>query len=147
MRTGDIVEALIGNAQTGWASLTYKGYAATLLQTELTWKARAAPSVKEFLNGKSSVPVRVMEVYENRFSASIKQLDKNPWHNPIEPGQAFTGNVVRVMEYGYFIRIDWYCDALLKLDNCVCSYTLGDEVSVKVKTVDAENQRVAVVEA
>jgi len=115
------------------------------MQTEVTWKAGKV-DISKHLKCQKSIKVRITDIKEKRFSVSLKQVEPNPWSNPPTINQHYSAKVVLVAEYGYFVRIEWYCDALLHINDARSSHIVGDTINLKVSVVDVKRHRVQVVE-
>ena len=145
MKIGDIIEAEVVQIHEGFAQLSLKNYTANLMQTEITWAAGTV-DISEHLKKHQRINVRVTDLRGNALSVSLKQAESNPWEEPPEIGQQYSSQVVRVTEYGYFMRIEWYCDALLHISDARSSHQVGDTIDLKVSKVEPNRHRVQVVE-
>ena len=145
MKIGDIIEAEVVEIHEGFAQLSIENYTANLMQTEITWKAGAV-DISEHLKKQQRISVLVTGLRGNALSVSLKQVESNPWEEPPKIGQQYSSQVVKVTEYGYFMRIEWYCDALLHISDTRSSHKAGDTIDLKVSKVDPNKHRVQVVE-
>jgi ribosomal protein S1 len=72
--------------------------------------------------------------------------EDDPWRDPWEfaVGKEFLSPVVRVMSYGYFVELKPGVWALLRPERVAGRLAAGDEVRVRVESVDAADRKVEV---
>ena len=125
--------------------MEYHGQEVTLQQTELTWNAGIIRP-KNFVKEGEEITVRVIAVNEDKFSPSLKQVKNNPWNNVSKIGSEYNSPVTMVAEYGYFVKIEYYCNALLLLKKSKHNHSVHDMVNVRIIEVDKSRKKVIVVE-
>ncbi|MDH5729598.1 MAG: S1 RNA-binding domain-containing protein [Gammaproteobacteria bacterium] len=145
MEVDDLITVRVKRVEPGYVLVDYLGLEATLQQTELTWKAGAVDPADYVKEGEEIV-VRVVAKEGDRYSPSLKQVEENPWNYPPRLGEAYQSPVVMVTAYGYFINIEYYCNALLLLENAKRKHSLHEIVKVVVIEVDEKQQRVSLSE-
>jgi len=119
-------------------------------RSELSWSHFDHPS--EVVKVGDQVEVVVLDVNKSRrrIGLSLRQASAHPF-DAIEVGQVCTGTVLRVVEYGAFVRIEGGAEGLVHLselsempasraDHLVAP---GEEVRVKVLSFDRERNRMA----
>jgi ribosomal protein S1 len=145
MKIGDIIKAEILDSGEGYVNLSCGEYRGTLMQTEISWDAGLHFTCRELALADSLI-VRVTAVEGKRISVSMKRVSENPWDNPPLIGDKFLVPVVRLTEYGYFVRITWYCNAFLPINDALKSHALGASIVVKIEEVDLDHERIIVKE-
>jgi len=145
MEINDLIKVKVTRVEEGFVLVEYHGQEATLLQTEITWNAGLV-NPKDFVKEDEEITVRVIAVNEEKFSPSLKQVNKNPWNNPPKIGSEYNSPITVVAEYGYFVKIEFYCNAILLLENSKHHHSLSDVVNVRVIEVDISQNNVMVTE-
>ncbi len=141
MEINDLIKVKVTRVEPGFVLVDYHGREATLQQTELTWKAGVV-FPKDFVKEGEEITVRVIAKDGERFSPSLKRVKENPWDSPPEIGKEYKSPVTMVTDYGYFINIEYYCNALLTSQQSKRNHSLGELVKVKVTEVNANQQKV-----
>lgn len=89
-----------------------------------------------------------------RVSISTKELEANPWdtiENDFPAGTKFDGKIVRIADFGIFVNVAEGIDGLVHVSelnlekgtNLKKKFNVGDTLSVIVKSVDAQSQRMS----
>ena len=122
--------------------------------SELSWSRveNAADVVKE----GQSVQVKVMRVdrVARRIGLSLKQMLASPWdtlETRVLPGSTIKGKVTRIMEFGAFVELEPGIEGLVHISEVASQrvrrvrdfLTEGQEVTVKVLSIDKENRRIS----
>ena len=94
---------------------------------------------------------------KERVSISTKALIKSPWETITErfsKGQKIDGKISRVADYGVFINLESGIDGLVHISalenvarnpNLKKKFSVGQEMSVVIKEIDAANRRISLV--
>ncbi|PWQ95192.1 S1 RNA-binding domain-containing protein [Leucothrix arctica] len=145
MEIGGLIRVTVNRVEEGFALVDYKGHEATLQQTEFTWDAGLVePS--DFVKKGDEITVKVIALKNERFSISLKQVIESPWNSSPKINNEYNSPVIMVAEYGYFVKIEQHCNALLQIENSKQKHSLHDRVNVKVIGVDISKEKVLVVE-
>ena len=145
MEINDLIKVIVTKVEPGYVLVNYCGQETTLQQTELTWNAGPVYP-NEFVKEGEEITVRVIAKDGERFSPSLKHVNENPWEKPPEIGKFYQSPVMMVTEYGYYINIEYYCNALLTMEHSQSPHSLGDLVDVKVIEVNVEKHTVSLSE-
>ena len=116
--------------------------------SELSWRRVSKPS--EVLKVGDEVEVKILDVKpkKKRISLSIRQTTEDPLKS-IEVGSVITGPVTRLVDFGAFVAIGEF-EGLVHLSE-LAEYrvstpeeivTPGDQVGVKVLSVDVKRRRI-----
>lgn len=123
--------------------------------SQMTWAGRIRhPS--DVVQSGMMVEVEIMsiDVAKRRISLSMKNLQENPWANITSryaPDQIHTGTVARVTDFGAFVTLEPGVDGLVHISEMAAHRVNhasdvvkeGQEVQVKILSVDTAEQRIA----
>jgi len=122
--------------------------------TELSWTQRVDhPSNVLELGQDVGVKIIGVDTEEKRMSLSIKQLETNPWDvlsDEMPAGTVFTGPIRSITEFGLFVEARPGLEGLVHVSNLswtergdevIGNYKIGDDVEVKVLSVNPEEER------
>jgi ribosomal protein S1 len=94
--------------------------------------------------------VKRVDAKEGKVWLATKRLDKIDFQKSVAKDQTYTGMVVRSYEYGVFVNIGSDINGLVHISDLkkggydgANAIKVGDTVTVKVKTVDANCERIA----
>jgi small subunit ribosomal protein S1 len=133
-----------------------KGIEGLIHVTELSWQKRGPDHQQQYSVGEEvEALVKNVDLNDNRISLSIKGITSNPWQDidvryPV--GSVISGKVRGIKEYGIFLEIEEGIDGLVHVSDLSWSkrdknpsslYSLGDEVTAKVKDIDVSNERLS----
>lgn len=133
-----------------------KGIEGLIHVSELSWTKRIS-NPSEMLAVGDAVEVMVLSVDKNsrRISMGIKQIEPNPWTKVAEKysvGSVVNGKVRNLTNYGVFVELEDGIDGLIHISDLSWTRKIehpseivkkGDIVEIKVLSVDAGNQRIA----
>lgn len=145
MNINDLIPVKVTKVEDGFVLVNYNGQEATLQQTELTWNAGRVIPQEHVMEGQEII-VRVIAVEGKKFRPSLKQVKENRWNTPPELGKEYYSPVSMVTEFGYFVKVEYFCNALLLKENSKCSHSENDLIRVKIISVDADRNRVMIQE-
>lgn len=155
---GDVIEGKVARLTPFGAFIELApGVDGLVHVSELSWSKVQKPD--EMLSLGDSVRVKFLganqEEKGTRISLSIRQVSEDPWASVAErlnPGDVLTGKVVRLAAFGAFVEVIPGIEGLIHLSEMSWEkrvnkaeeiLSAGDEVSVKIKEVDAEKRRVS----
>ncbi len=151
---GQIRNGIIGNVRDFGAFVDLGGVDGLLHVSEISWKR--IPDATQVLQAGQMIKVVVLKIdrEKQKISLGLKQLEANPWDNIQErftPGHTITGKVTRTMEFGAFVELEPGVEGLIHISelarNKVWRVTdvvkPGQDVEVKVLSVDAEARRIS----
>ena len=141
IKENDLIKVKVLKVSEGFALVDYRGKQGTLMQTEITYDAWPT-KVDDYVKVGDEIIVRVIAVDGKKFSPSLKQIGKNPWEDPPVLGDIYSAPVVFVTDYGFFVRITNYCNALLLTENSFENHEVGDVVAVQITNVDTLREKV-----
>lgn len=122
--------------------------------SDLSWNRVKHPS--DILSPGDNVDVKILDLDEerSRISLGLKQTQAKPWdefEKNVELDDIVEGEVVNILPFGAFIRLDEGVDGLLHIsqiskehvDNPSDVLSIGDKVEVKVIDIDLEEKRIS----
>jgi small subunit ribosomal protein S1 len=152
---GQIRKGIVKNIADFGVFVDLGGIDGLLHITDMSWGRINHPS--EMINLDDEVEVKVLKVdrERERIALGMKQKSASPWENintkyPI--GQRVTGEVVNLMSYGAFVKLEDGVEGLVHISEM--SWTkrvnhpsevvkIGDKVEVVVLEVDTEKQTIS----
>ena len=156
IKEGDIIEDAKVKATTDWGIfLDIYGIPALLHVSDLSYGRVKKPSEMVSIGQKIRVKITKIDPKTNRVSASVKDLTEDPYKNltkKYEVGKIYDGEVVKIMDYGCFIKLEEGIEGLIhssELDwtnkNIHPSKVLSNSQKIKVKivTIDEEAKRIS----
>ncbi|MBM7614099.1 30S ribosomal protein S1 [Alkaliphilus hydrothermalis] len=122
--------------------------------SDLSWNRVKHPSNLLKVGQKVEVEVLDFDMDKERISLGMKQLQPQPWdlaEEKYQVGEVVTGKVVRMVDYGAFVELEPGLDGLVHISEISEGYVkkpsevleVGQEVSVKVLEVNAEQKRIS----
>ncbi len=152
---GQLRKGTVKNIADFGAFIDLGGLDGLLHITDMSWGRVGHPS--EMLSEGQEVEVMILSVdrEEDKVALGLKQKTPNPWeniHNKYPPGTKVTGEVVNIMPYGAFVKIEEGLEGLVHISEM--SWTkrinhpsevvqLGDRVEVMVLDIDDEKQEIS----
>ena len=154
---GSVVEGKVVNITDYGAFVELEeGVEGLLHVSEMSWSHRLTlPS--NIVNKGDKIEVKVLKIdtEDRRISLSLKELQPNPWETLEErypPGSKIRGKVRNITDFGAFVEIEEGIDGLVHVSDMSWAKRMvdpadilkeGDEVEVRVMSIDAEKQRVS----
>ncbi len=155
LQKGEIRKGRVKNITDFGAFIDLDGIDGLLHITDMSWGRIKHPS--ELLKVGQELDVMVLEVDQEkeRISLGLKQTTENPWTTITEQfpvDSRVKGKVVNLAAYGAFVEIAPGIEGLVHISEF--SWTkrvarasdmlnVGDEIMVKILSVDAEQQKIA----
>ena len=155
IKVGDIVEAQV-RATTSWGVfLAYKSLDMLLHVSDLDYGRVKQPSDLVSIGQNLKVKIIKIEPETNRISASVKALSADPYadiENKFKIGEIYEGEIVKLMEYGAFCRLQSSVEGLIHSSEIDYTnknikpskvFSLGQKVKVKIVNIEKENKRIS----
>ena len=122
--------------------------------TDLCWGRIKHPNEVVKPNMEIDVKVLSLDREKERIQLGYKQLQPHPWDTAVEKypeGAIVDGKVVRITDFGAFVELEPGLDGLVHISQCATTRVakvedavkVGDEVKVKVLSVDPEKKRIS----
>ncbi|OPL15294.1 MAG: 30S ribosomal protein S1 [delta proteobacterium MLS_D] len=123
--------------------------------SDLSWKKRVRHPSELYKKGQEiEAMVLNIDVENGKFSLGVKQLEPNPWELLKEKygvGGVITGVVTNVTDFGVFVEIEEDIEGLVHISEISKNRVKaagdvlheGDTVTAVIKSIDMENQKVA----
>ena len=155
LQKGEVRKGKVKNITDFGAFIDLDGIDGLLHITDMSWGRVKHPS--ELLKVGQELDVMVLDVDRDkeRISLGLKQMTENPWTTITEQfpvNSRVKGKVVNLAAYGAFVEIAPGIEGLVHISEF--SWTkhvtrasdmlnVGDEITVQILSVDAENQKIA----
>lgn len=149
---GDIIEGTIMNLMDYGAFVDLGGVDGLLHISEMGWGKIKNP--KKTFNIGDKIKVLVREIKDGKISLTAKFPEENPWliaRVNYALGKTVKGKVVRMTDYGAFVSLDEYIDALLhiseisrdKIKKPEDVLKIGQEIEAKVIDFNETDKRIS----
>lgn len=151
---GEIVHGIVRRLTDFGAFVDLGGVDGLIHVTDLSWAHVKHPS--EIVAPDQEVDVKVLSLdpERERIQLGLKQLQPKPWDLAPEKypaGAIITGKVVRITTFGAFVELEPGIDGLIHISQCANTrinkvedaVNVGDEVTVKVLSIDPEAKRIS----
>lgn len=149
---GDIIEGKVINLLDYGAFIDIGGVDGLLHISEMGWGKIKNP--KKTYNIGDTIKVLVREIKDGKISLTAKFPEENPWllaRVNYALGKTVKGKVVRMTDYGAFVALDDYIDALLhvseiqreKIKKPEDVLTIGQEIEAKVIDFNETDKRIS----
>ena len=149
---GDIIEGSIINLMDYGAFVDIGGVDGLLHISEMGWGKIKNP--KKSYNIGDKIKVLVREIKDGKISLTAKFPEENPWllaKVNYAMGKTVKGKVVRMTDYGAFVALDDYIDALLhvseiqreKIRKPEDVLTIGQEIEAKVIDFNEADKKIS----
>ena len=155
LEEGQIVKGTVKNLADFGAFVDLGGIDGLLHITDMSWGRISHPS--EMLRIDDEVEVKVLNIdhEKEKIALGLKQTESSPWDDiegrfPI--GSLIKGEVVNVMSYGAFVRLDDGIEGLVHISEMSWTRRVnhpsevvsqGDEVDVVVLEIDKNKQEIS----
>lgn len=149
---GDIIEGKIINLLDYGAFVDLGGVDGLLHISEMGWGKIKNP--KKSFNIGDTIKVLVREIKDGKVSLTAKFPEENPWllaRVNYALGKTVKGKVVRMTDYGAFVALDDYIDALLhvseiqreKVKKPEDVLKIGQEIEAKVIDINEADKKIS----
>lgn len=153
---GSNIQATVTNiADFGLFMEIEEGLEGLLHQSDITWDKRVKAPQKDYKIGQTlTVKVLAVDTEKKRISLGLKQVAGDPWdkiEETYKPGQVLTAKVSRLVEFGAFVELEKNVEGLIHKTEIASpvpkkvedALKPGDEVTVKVLSIDSGKRRIA----
>lgn len=154
LHEGDIIEGTVQRLTNFGAFVDVGGVDGLIHISELSWNRVKHP--QDVVTPGQKVKVQVLNVDEskNRIALGLKQTTEKPWDvfvNNVKVGDVVEGEVVNLLDFGAFVRLESGVDGLLHVSQIAKEHvekpsdklSIGDKVTVKVTDIDEENKKIS----
>lgn len=149
---GDVIEGTIINLLDYGAFVDLGGVDGLLHISEMGWGKIKNP--KKSYNVGDKIKVLVREIKDGKVSLTAKFPEENPWllaKVNYSIGKTVKGKIVRMTDYGAFVALDDYIDALLhvseikreKIKKPEDVLTIGQEIEAKVIDFNEADKKIS----
>jgi small subunit ribosomal protein S1 len=151
---GQVREGIVRNVRDFGAFVDLGGVDGLLHVSEISWK-RIADATQVLQTGQRIKAVILkLDRDKRKISLGLKQLETNPWDTINErfyAGATIKGTVTRTMDFGAFVELEAGVEGLIHISELARGKTWrvtdvvkpGQEVEVKVLSVDVEAKRIS----
>ncbi len=152
---GKLIKGTVSGIKSFGAFINLGGIDGLLHISELSWGH--VDKVEDVLGKGEEVEVKVksFDPKSNRIALSLKETKPHPWENieeKYEAGQVVKGTVTGVTSYGAFVKLEEGVEGLVRIEEISWTDKVnhagdklakGDEVKVKILSVEPESKRIA----
>ena len=155
IQEGEIREGIVKNIADFGAFVDLGGIDGLLHITDMSWGRISHPSELVSIDEKIAIKVLKVDKETERIALGLKQKSENPWNSvdlkyPV--GSRCTGEVVNVMSYGAFVKLEEGVEGLVHVSEM--SWTkrvnhpselvnIGDQVDVVVLDINKDKQEIS----
>ncbi len=156
LKPGDILEGKVTRLASYGAFVDIGGIEGLVHISELSWARVEHPGDVVQPGDRVRVYVLGLKPTQRKIALSIKRLQPDPWANVekrFHVGDELDGKVTHVVHFGIFVEVDKGLEGLIHVSDLIVRgwpspYEVareGDNVRVKVKDVNGENRRLALI--
>jgi small subunit ribosomal protein S1 len=151
---GQVRQGIVRSIKDFGAFVDLGGVDGLLHVSEMSWQR--VQDVSSIVQPGQSIRVVVLKIDPERrkVSLGLKQLTASPWDNVTDKyhvGQVVTGKVSRLMDFGAFVELEPAIEGLIHISELAPQRVFrvsdivkeGQEVQVKVLSVDREQRRIS----
>ncbi len=155
LEVGQLRKGVVKNIADFGAFVDLGGIDGLLHITDMAWERIGHPTEMVSIDQEIEVKILQIDREKQKIALGLKQKQGNPWEN-IEAryavGSTFNGEVVNVMSYGAFVKLEPGIEGLVHISEM--SWTrrinhpsemvqIGDKVDVKILGVDPQGQQLS----
>lgn len=155
LEVGQLRKGVVKNIADFGAFVDLGGIDGLLHITDMSWERIGHPSEMVSIDQEIEVKILQIDREKQKIALGLKQKLKNPWENieakyPV--GTVVNGEVVNVMSYGAFIKLEPGIEGLVhisemswtrRINHPTDMVQIGDKVDVKILGVDAQGQQLS----
>jgi small subunit ribosomal protein S1 len=154
LEEGAMVKGIVRKITDFGAFVDIGGLDGLLHISQLSWERVQHPS--EVLQPNQEIQVRVdkFDPKTGKIGLSLRSLQEHPWANILSrfaPGSIVKGTVTRLAEFGAFVKLATGVEGLVhiselahhRVGNVSSVVSEGQEVDVKVLSIEGEKQRIS----
>lgn len=152
---GQVRKGVVKNIADFGAFVDLGGIDGLLHITDMSWSRISHPSEKVKIDDEIEVMILNVDRDREKIALGLKQKEKSPWDNveakyPV--GTKLTGEVVNVMSYGAFVKLEDGIEGLVHISEMSWTKRVnhpselvspGDEVEVVVLGINKEKQEIS----
>ena len=150
---GQIREGVVRSLKDFGAFVDLGGVDGLVHISQLSWDRVKHPSEVVEVGQKVKVRVEKFDKDTGKVSLSYREVGENPWQNAAAKytvGSRAMGTVSRIMDFGAFVKLEPGVEGLIHVSELAHGRVFrvsdvvseGQEVEVKILSVDAEKQRI-----
>jgi small subunit ribosomal protein S1 len=155
LEVGQLRKGVVKNIADFGAFVDLGGIDGLLHITDMAWERIGHPTEMVSIDQEIEVKILQIDREKQKIALGLKQKQGNPWENiearyPV--GNTFAGEVVNVMSYGAFVKLEPGIEGLVHISEM--SWTrrinhpsemvqIGDKVDVKILGVDPQGQQLS----
>ena len=155
LEEGQIVKGTVKNIADFGAFVDLGGIDGLLHITDMSWGRINHPSEMLKIDDKVEVKVLNIDHDKEKIALGLKQTESSPWEeieNQFPVGSRIKGEVVNIMSYGAFIRLEDGIEGLVHISEMSWTRRVnhpsevvnaGDEVDVVVLEIDKNKQEIS----
>lgn len=154
LNVGDVVEGKVMRFTDYGAFVDIGGIDGLLHISEISWGKLKHPQEALDIGQVINVKILSMNPEKGKISLGLKQNNPEPWSvidEQYQEGQAITGKVVQIKEYGAFVELAPGLDGLVhisevahkRVGNINDELKIGQEVEAKILEIDKERKRIS----
>lgn len=154
LNVGDTVEGTVMRFTDYGAFVDIGGLDGLLHISEISWGKLKHPQEALKIGEKLQVKILSMNTEKGKISLGLKQNQPEPWSvidEEYKVGQAISGKVVQIKDYGAFVELEPGLDGLVhiseiaykRVTNIADELTVGQEVSAKILEIDKDRKRIS----
>jgi small subunit ribosomal protein S1 len=151
---GQIREGIVRSMKDFGAFVDLGGVDGLVHVSQLSWDRVKHPSEVLEVGQKIKVRIDKFDKDTGKVSLSYREVGENPWQNvesKFPVGSRVTGPVSKVMDFGAFVKLGPGVEGLIHISELAHGRVFrvsdvlseGQEVEVKILSVDAEKQRIS----
>jgi predicted RNA-binding protein with RPS1 domain len=151
---GDIRDGVVSNIKDFGAFIDLGGVDGLIHISQLSWERVKHPSDVVELGEKVRVKVEKINKETGKIGLSYRDLLDHPWHEidkKLSVGSTVKGAVTRVAKFGAFVRLSAGVEGLIHISELAHqriravsdAVKEGEEVEVKILSIDEQAQRIA----
>ncbi|QDV67900.1 30S ribosomal protein S1 [Rosistilla carotiformis] len=155
LEVGQIRKGIVKNIADFGAFVDLGGIDGLLHITDMSWERIQHPSEMVAIDQEIDVKVLHIDREKQKIALGLKQKERNPWESigeRYEVGSTHKGEVVNVMSYGAFVKLEAGIEGLVHISEMSWTkrvnhpselVSIGDQVEVKILGVDVEGQQLS----
>ena len=154
LEEGAVIKGIVRRLTDFGAFVDIGGVDGLIHVTDLSWAHVKHPS--EIVHPDQEVDVKILNLdhERERIQLGLKQMQPKPWDvapQKYPEGSVVIGKVVRITTFGAFVELEPGVDGLVHISQCATTridkvedaVTVGDEINVKVLSIDPQAKRIS----
>ena len=155
LEVGQVRKGVVKNIAEFGAFVDLGGIDGLLHITDMSWERIGHPTEMVSIDQEIEVMILDIDREKQKIALGLKQKQKNPWEDvekKYQVGQKYRGEVVNVMTYGAFVKLEPGIEGLVHISEM--SWTkrinhpnellqIGDEINVVILAIDKQGQQLS----